>query len=191
MSFYCCSIWALCLVVSGAFVSSLGTVHAGADDLGDEPLYREVARTVQKREWGRASAALDRWLVWRKEHYGAQSKETGAAYQYGGQIYVMAGQHAKAIEAFQQALAIFRVDPGPRSRVVGLLLAAIAEAQQAQGQGSEAIASYREALDIFEVDPGPEAAATATCLNKLSLLLLYRDAFHEAEPLMRRALSSP
>ncbi len=100
----------------------------------------------------------------------------------------MAGQHAKAIEAFRQALAIFRVDPGPRSKEVGLLLAGIAEAQQAQGKGGEAIASYREALDIFEVDPGPETAVTATCLNKLSLLLLYRDAFHEAEPLMRRAL---
>ena len=100
----------------------------------------------------------------------------------------MAGQHAKAIEAFRQALAIFRVDPGPRSKEVGLLLAGIAEAQQAQGQGGEAIASFREALDIFEVDPGPETAVTATCLNKLSLLLLYRDAFHEAEPLMRRAL---
>ena len=69
-----------------------------------------------------------------------------------------------------------------------MLLGAIAESQQAQGQGREAIASFREALDIFEVDPGPETALTATCLNKLSLLLLYRDAFHEAEPLMQRAL---
>ena len=40
----------------------------------------------------------------------------------------------------------------------------------------------------LDVDPGPKTPVTATCLNKLSLLLLYRDAFHEAEPLMRRAL---
>ena len=69
-----------------------------------------------------------------------------------------------------------------------MLLAAIAESQQAQGQSGDAIGSFREALDIFEIDPGPKTPVTATCLNKLSLLLLYRDAFHEAEPLMRRAL---
>ena len=131
--------------------ASLGTIRA--EDLKDQPLYREVARTVKKKEWDRASAALDRWLAWRTEHYGAQSKETGEAYRYGGEVYTIAGQHAKAIEAFRQALAIFRVDPGPRSKEVGLLLAAIAEAEQAQGQGGEAIASFREALDIFEVDP--------------------------------------
>ena len=130
---------------------------------------------------------MDRWLAWRTEHYGAQSKETGAAYRYA-EKFTPWRPARKAIEAFRQALAIFRVDPGPRSKEVGLLLAAIAEAQQAQGQGGEAIASFREALDIVEVDPGPETAVTATCLNKLSLLLLYRDAFQEAEPLMQRAL---
>jgi CHAT domain-containing protein/Tfp pilus assembly protein PilF len=185
VSCYCSGIWALCPIVI-AVVWSLGTIRA--EDFKDQSLYREVARTVKNKEWDRASAALDRWLAWRREHYGAQSKETGAAYQYGGQVYSMAGQTDKAIEAFRQALAIFRVQPGPRSKEVGLLLAAIAEAQQAQGQGGEAIASFRQALDIFEIDPGPETPVTATCLNKLSLLLLYRDAFHEAEPLMRRAL---
>ena len=163
MSCYCSGIWALCPVVV-AVVWSLGTIRA--EDVKDESLYREVARTVQKREWDRASAALDRWLAWRTEHYGAQSKETGAAYRYGGEVYTMAGQHAKAIEAFRQALAIFRVDPGPRSQEVGLLLAAIAEAQQAQGQGGEAIASFREALDIFEVDPGPETASDRDLLEQ-------------------------
>ena len=177
------SVWS---AVSVAFVWSLGTIRA--EDLKDESLYREVASTVKKKEWNRASAAVDRWLAWRTERYGAESKETGAAYRYGGEVYTMAGQHAKGIEAFRQALAIFRVDPGPRSKEVGLLLAAVGEVHQAQGQGGEAIASFHEALDIFEVDPGPETAVTAICLNKLSLLLLYRDAFHEAEPLMRRAL---
>ena len=80
------------------------------------------------------------------------------------------------------------VNQGLRSKQAGLILIAIAEKQQALGQSAKAIVSFRQALDIFDVDPGPDTAVTATCLNKLSLLLLYRDAFHEAEPLMRRAL---
>ena len=186
MRCYFCRTSALLALVVAASVSSLGIL--GAEDVKDESLYREIARTVEKNEWDKASAVLDRWLRWRTEHYGAQSKETAAAYRYAGQIYQMAGQHGKAIEAFRQALAILRVNLQPKSQQVGLILAAIAESQQAQGQGAEAIASFRQALDIFEVDPGPDTAVTATCLNKLSLLLLYRDAFEEAEPLMRRAL---
>ena len=186
MSGYCSGIWALCPVILVASLWTLGTIRA--EDFKDQALAREVARTVKKKEWDKASVALDRWLAWRTELYGAQSKETAAAYRYGGQVYAMAAQHGKAIEAFRQALAISRAGPGARSQEVGLLLAAIAESQQAQGQGGDAIASFRDALKIFEADPGPEAAVTATCLNKLSLLLLYRDVFYEAEPLMRRAL---
>ncbi len=186
MSGYFAGIWALCPVFIVAFALTLGTTRA--EDFKDQALFREVARTVKKKEWEKASAALDRWLAWRTELYGGQSKEAAAAYRYGGQVYAMAAQHGKAIEAFRQALAILRAGPGARSQEVGLLLAGIAESQQAQGQGGEAIASFRDALKIFEVDPGPEAAVTATCLNKLSLLLLYRDVFYEAEPLMRRAL---
>ena len=186
MRCYFCGTSAFLALVVAASVSSLGILSA--KDVKDESLYREAIRTVENKEWDKASAVLDRWLRWRTEHYGAQSKETAAAYRYAGQIYEMAGQHGKAMEAFRQALAILRVNLKLKSQEVGLILAAIAEVQQAQGQGGEAIASFREALDIFEVDPGPETAVTATCLNKLSLLLLYRDAFHEAEPLMRRAL---
>jgi CHAT domain-containing protein/tetratricopeptide (TPR) repeat protein len=186
MQRYFSGIFALCWVFSIALVWSPGTLPA--EDSRDQALYREVTRAVGNKDWARASAALDRWLTWRTEHYGAQSKESGAAYWYCGEVYAKAGQHARAIEAFRRALAIFNVDPGPRSKEVGLLLVAIAEAQQALGQGGEAIASLRQALVIFEVDPGPEAPMTATCLNKLSLLLLYRDAFYEAEQLMQRAL---
>ena len=182
----CRSIRTLCLVLSGAFVSSLGTLRA--EDLKDQPLYREVARAVKKKDWATASAALDRWLTWRTERYGAQSKEVGTANWYCGDVYAQAGQPGKAIEAFGRAIAIFTIDPGPRSKEVGSLLVATADAQQAQGQGGEAIASLRKALEIFEVDPGPDSPIIATCLNKLSLLLLYRDAFYEAEPLMQRAL---
>ena len=186
MRCYFCRTTAFLALVVAACVPSFGILSA--EDVRDKSLYREIARAVEKNEWGKASAALDRWLAWRKEHYGAQLKEMAAAYRYAGQIYQAAGQHGKAIDAFRQALAILRVNLQPKSQEVGLILAAIAESQQAQGQGAEAIASFRQALDIFEVDPGPETAVTATCLNKLSLLLLYRDAFQEAEPLMQRAL---
>jgi CHAT domain-containing protein len=173
-------------VISLALAWTVGTL--GAEDPKDQALYREAAGAVGKKEWDRASAALDRWLAWRTKQYGAQSKETGAAHWYCGEVYGKAGQHGKAIEAFQRASTIFRVDPGPRSKEVGLLLTAIADAYNAQGQGGEAIASLRQALDILEANPGPESPEIATCLNKLSLLLLYRDAFYEAEPLMQRGL---
>ena len=52
-----------------------------------------------------------------------------------------------------------------------MILAAIAEAQQAQGQGAEAIASFREALSIFEADPGPESATTGACFEQAWLVV--------------------
>lgn len=186
MQRYFSVILALCWFIGIAWGWSLATSRA--EELKDQALYREATTAVQKKDWATAFAALDRWLTWRTERYGAQSKEVGTANWYCGEIYAQAGQQAKAIEAFKRAIAIFTVDSGPRSREVGPILVAIADAEQAQGQGGEAIASLRQALEIFEVDPGPETAVTATCLNKLSLLLLYRDAFSEAEPLMQRAL---
>jgi CHAT domain-containing protein/tetratricopeptide (TPR) repeat protein len=179
-------ILALCGVMSVALIWAVGT--ARAEDPKDQALYREAARAVDRKEWDRAFAAVDRWLAWRTRHDGARSKETGEAYRYRGEVFAKTGHHAKAIEAFRQALAIFSVDPGPRSEEVGSLFTAIADAYQAQGQGGEAIASLREALEIFEINPGPEAAVTATCLSKLALLLLHRGAFAEAESPMRQAL---
>jgi CHAT domain-containing protein/tetratricopeptide (TPR) repeat protein len=183
---YFSGILALCWVMS---ITSVWSVTASsAEDRKDQTLYREALRAVQKKDWTKASAALDRWLTWRAERYGAQSKEIGAANWYCGEAYAKAGQHAQAIEAFRRAIAIFTTDPGPRSMQVGSILVVVADEQQVQGQANESIASLRKALEIFEVDPGPETAVTATCLNKLSLLLLHRDAFYEAEALMRRSL---
>ena len=104
MHCYSCGTTAFLALVFAGSVSSFGILSA--EDVKDESLYREAIRTVENKEWGKASAVLDRWLRWRMEHYGAQSKETAAAYRYAGQIYQMAGQHGKAIEAFRQALAI-------------------------------------------------------------------------------------
>jgi CHAT domain-containing protein/tetratricopeptide (TPR) repeat protein len=186
MQRYFCSILAFCSLIGIGSGWSSATSRAEAPK--DQALYSEATRAVQKKDWATASAAMDRWLTWRTERYGAQSKEAGAANWYCGEVYAKAGQPAQAIEAFRRAIAIFTIDPGPRSQQVGSLLVAIAGAQQAQGQGGDAIASLRKALEIFEVDPGPETPITATCLNKLSLLLLYRNAFYEAEPLMQKAL---
>jgi tetratricopeptide (TPR) repeat protein len=186
MQRYFSGILALCWLIG--IVSGWFPATSRAEDPKDQALYREAIRAVQKKDWATALTALDRWLTWRTERYGAQSKETGEANWYCGEAYAKAGQPGQAIEAFRRAIAIFSIDPGPRSKQVGSLLVATADAQQAQGQSGEAIASLRKALEIFEVDPGPETPVTATCLNKLSLLLLYRDAFYEAEPLMQRAL---
>jgi CHAT domain-containing protein/tetratricopeptide (TPR) repeat protein len=174
--------WVICII------SVWSLSKSRAEDAKDQALYREAVGAIQKNDWRKASGALDRWLAWRAKRYGAQSKETGAANWYCGEAYAKAGQHAQAIEAFRRSIAIFATDPERRSRQVGLLLVAFADEQQAQGQRGDAIASLRKALEIFEVDPGPETAVTATCLNKLSLLLLHRNAFYEAEPLMQRAL---
>ena len=76
---------------------------SSAEDRKDQALYREALRAVQKKDWTKASAALDRWLTWRAERYGAQSKEIGAANWYCGEAYAKAGQHAQAIEAFRRS----------------------------------------------------------------------------------------
>lgn len=159
-----------------------------ARESGDQVLYREIIAAVQVKDWAKVFGSLDRWMSSTAEHYGQQSKETGAAYRYCGEVYAMGGNHEKAVDALQKALAILQINPGPQSQEVGIVLAALAAEKEAEGKRGEAIASLRQALDIFNVNPGPETAITATCLNKLSLLLLYRDALDEAEPLMLKSL---
>jgi CHAT domain-containing protein/tetratricopeptide (TPR) repeat protein len=165
---------------------AIGTTRA--EDTKGQAFYREAIEAVENKDWKKASAAFDKWLALKIEEYGAQAKETGAANQQIGNVYEKAGQHVRAIEAFQRAVTLFTVDPGPHSKELGLVLVELADACNALGESGQAIVSLRRALNVFESNPGPESPEIATCLNKLSLLLLYRDAFFEAEPLMLRAL---
>ncbi len=159
-----------------------------ARESGEQVLYHEITSAVQKKDWSKAFGILDEWVTATAKHNGAGSKEAGAAYRYCGEVYAMAGRHATAIDAFEKALAILRIDPGSQSQEVGTVLVALAMEEDANGSLGEAIKLLRQALEIFDIGPESETAITATCLNKLSLLLLYRDALEEAEPLMLKAL---
>ena len=135
MQRYFFGILAFCLLIGIA--SGWSPATSRAEEPKDQALYSEAVRAIQKRLG--QSIRCHGSLAEVEERYGAQSKEAGGANWYCGEVYAKAGQPAQAIEAFRRAIAIFTIDPGPRSEQVGSLLVAIADAQQAQGQGGEAI----------------------------------------------------
>jgi tetratricopeptide (TPR) repeat protein len=101
-----------------------------------------------------------------------------------GAVHHMPGEFARAVEYFEQALALFR-ELGDR-RNVGVILNNLGETARLRGDGRAAIARYEEALTIArEIGDRP---SQIICVNNMGGARLTLGDFSTAESDLRQAV---
>lgn len=115
----------------------------------------------------------------------AGAQEKASAIRLRGLGYKLAEAYPAAIEAYQEALALYRAI-APESVDVASALNALAVVEQAQGDYAAAERSYREALRMAQKISDHEGVAI--CTGNLAELALDREEWAAAEALAREAL---
>ncbi|WP_008313855.1 CHAT domain-containing protein [Leptolyngbya sp. PCC 6406] len=113
----------------------------------------------------------------------------GAVLENLGTAYANLGDYRRAIEFFEQALAIRREQLGDNHPDVAQSLNSLAELYQAMGRYGEAEALFQQALAIRREQLGDGHPDVAQSLNSLAALYQAQDRYGEAELLYQQALA--
>lgn len=130
-------------------------------------------------------AGADRCAAHWEKAPSAGAREKAVALRLRGLGYKLAKAYPAAIEAYQEALALWRAI-APESGVVAGALNSLAGVEQAQGDYAAAERSYREALRMAQKVDYHEGVAYVT--GNLAELALDREEWAAAEALAREAL---
>lgn len=141
-----------------AFADEAGTVHAlaGFQEAGIDRQLQDIG-TLQTAEGPFAPGLIPRLL------------ELGLAYQAGG-------QHAQAIDAFEQAAAISRVNNGLYSPEQITLTGHVIDSLVQSGRFTEVEDKHLFLLNLYRQHYGADAPETATALKELAQWKL--ESFH-------------
>lgn len=131
-------------------------------------------------------ACAERCATYWEEAPQAGAREKAFAIQLRGLGHRLAEAYPAAIEAYQEALTLWR-SVSPESGDMALGLNDLAEVERLQGENVAAERDYREALRMARKIDDQEGVATYTV--NLAALALEREEWGEAETLAREALT--
>lgn len=105
------------------------------------------------------------------------------------EIYMTAGQYAKAKPLYQKALAIREVKPGPQDPLTLRSLIHLAAVSEALGEYRKAEEYHQRVVSLNRKLSGPESDGTGASLNNLAWVYYKEGEYAKAGPLYRRALA--
>jgi serine/threonine-protein kinase len=197
--------------IRAEIMSVLGNVYAG---LGDFPraqsllsgslelrrrLFgdgnRDVAETgaalasvlTRMAKYPAAESTYQMTLATQRAIFGEKSSEVARTYHGLGEVYYWKGDHRRAGEHFDRALAVLRGGVDDRL-LMAAVLSDFAELRRAQSRFDDAESMLREGLAIRRQRLGGDHPLTASSISSLATLLRDRDSVAEAETLFREAL---
>jgi tetratricopeptide (TPR) repeat protein len=140
-------------------------------------------------KYAQAEPLLQRALLIREQHLGAEHPDTATSLNNLAGLYWSQGNYAQAEPLLVRALSIVEQKFGAEHPNTATCLNNLAELYRDQSKYSEAEPLYQRALSIVEQKLGAMHPKTATCLNNLAELYRGQSKYSEAEPLLVRALS--
>jgi serine/threonine protein kinase/tetratricopeptide (TPR) repeat protein len=144
----------------------------------------KAARYAEGRRWGRHAELAMALLGEPEESLRRAHLDTNL-----GMVENSAGEHARASELFESALASYQRVQGDAHPNVAMSLNNLAGIHYVTGDYAGAQERFERALAVHEQALGPEHPDLAASLNNLATVLTARGSYTEATPLLERALS--
>jgi tetratricopeptide (TPR) repeat protein/tRNA A-37 threonylcarbamoyl transferase component Bud32 len=125
----------------------------------------ELARSDEGIDWSRRALALERRLA-----LGDDDVRTANLATIAGNVYFDRGDHARALELYEQGLSIHERVLGPDHPGTALSVTSVGGVHYAKGDYARAIEFFERALAIWEAAFGPDHPDIAVALNNLGVV---------------------
>lgn len=142
-----------------------------------------------KGDYRGAERAIDAGLRLDEATFGPNHPDVAVDLEAQALNYLFAGDLDRSRQGFQRAVAIRLRTQGDRHPRVPEDFSNLGAVAYLQGHVQLAEADYRRALDGYRVVLGPEHPEVATTENNLARIMIERQGFREALPLLEHAVA--